>query len=311
MLGATMQLLLRTWSFVLLAVLVPGCASAPPLPPPAPESAPAPVPESEQRERDLAAAQAAYVRDPRDEMAAVWLGRRLGYVGRYEAAVAAFTRGLEVHPDSAWLYRFRGHRYITLRRFDDAARDLERARDLAASRPDEVEPDGAPNKAGVPIGTLRSNIDYHLGLAQFLRGDFAAAWRAYESGFALARANDDRLGVAHVLVVADAPEAGPHGRGAATARADPGGHADPRERELPGALALLPRRHRRGRLFAAPASGKNDFATRGFGAAMKHVFDGDVAGAAELLERVVKNGPASSFGCIAAEVELRRLPTAR
>ena len=70
----------------------------------------------------------------------VWYGRWLGYAGRYEEAVAVFSRGLEVLPDSAWLLRFRGHRYITLRRFDEAVADLERADALAQGRPDQVEP---------------------------------------------------------------------------------------------------------------------------------------------------------------------------
>jgi tetratricopeptide (TPR) repeat protein len=286
---------------ILAVLLATGCASAPS----------SPGPGNDPRELDLAAAQAAFERDPRDEMAAVWLGRRLGYLGRYEDAVAAFTRGLEVHPDSAWLYRFRGHRYITLRRFDDAVRDLERARDLAASRPDEVEPDGAPNKAQVPIGTLRSNIDYHLGLAQYLRGDFAAAWRAYDAGFALARANDDRL-VSHTYWSWLTLEK--LGRTDEARRLLDPIRADMHLHENESYLALL--RFFRGdidetALFAAPAAGKNDFATRGFGAAMKHVFDGDTAGATELLERVVRDTPPASFGCIAAEVELRRLHAAK
>lgn len=264
------------------------------------------VPPKVQAEVDLASAQAAYERDPNDEMAAVWLGRRLGYVGRYEDAVAAFTRGLAVHPDSAWLLRFRGHRFITLRRFDDAVRDLTRARDLAAARPDEVEPDGAPNKAGVPIGTLESNIDYHLGLAQFLRGDFAAAWSAYEKGFELARSNDDRL-VSHTywswLTLRKLGRANEAARLLESIRSDMQIH------ENSSYLALL--LYFRGdidevQLFANPSAGKNDTATLGFGAAMKHLFDGDRAGARERLEHVIGAAPKSAFGFIAAEAELAR-----
>jgi tetratricopeptide (TPR) repeat protein len=286
---------------VLAALLATGCASAPPAPPP----------ESVQRELDLKAAQAAYERNPHDEMATVWFGRRLGYVGRYEDAVAAFTRGLEVHPDSAWLYRFRGHRFITLRRFDDAARDLERARDLAALRPDEVEPDGTPSKSGVPIGTLRSNIDYHLGLAHFLRGDFEAAWHAYDAGFGLARANDDRL-VSHTywawLTLRKL------GRTEEAARLLDAIRPDVRLHENESYLALLCCFRgdiTEAELFTSPTTGKNDFATRGFGAGMKHLFDGDRTGARELFERVVKTAPPASFGYIAAETELARSFDAR
>lgn len=285
---------MRRGALLLGALLAAGCAGAPP------------VTEAEQRELDLKAAEVAYERDPRDEMAAVWLGRRLGYVGRYEDAVAAFTRGLEAHPESAWLLRFRGHRYITLRRFDDAVHDLERARDLAAKRPDEIEPDGAPNKDRVPIGTLRSNIDYHLGLAHFLRGDFESAWRAYDAGFALARANDDRL-VSHTywswLTLRKLGRAEDAARLLEPIRADMGIH----ENESYLALLLYFRGDvTEAELFAGPSTGKNDGATRGFGAGMKHALDGDAAGARERFEKVVKDGPHASFGCIAAETELAR-----
>ncbi|MBL8858372.1 MAG: hypothetical protein JNL28_07715 [Planctomycetes bacterium] len=257
---------------------------------------------------DLEAAEAQFERTPNDEMAAVWLGRRLGYVGRYEDAVAAFTRGLQVHPDSAWLQRFRGHRYITLRRFDDAVKDLERARDLAALRPDEVEPDGAPNKAGIPIGTLRSNIDYHLGLAHFLRGDFKSAWRAYEAGFETARANDDRL-VSHTywswLTLKHL------GREDDAARLLAAIHPEMQIHENESYLALL--RFFRGditedELMQSSATGKNDLATRGFGLGMKRLFDGDLRAARAAFDRVLAEGPPAAFGYIAAEAERARIP---
>lgn len=290
----------------LLACLLAACAR------PAPSPATPTVPDSRDVEsarlaRDLAEAQAAYDRDPGDEMAAVWLGRRLGYVQRHAEAVAAFTRGLERHPDSAWLLRFRGHRYITLRRFDDAVRDLERAREIAATRPDEVEPDGAPNAAGVPVGTLRSNVDYHLGLAHFLRGDFEAAWHAYDAGFERARVNPDRL-VSHTYWAWMTLRR--LGRAEEAARLLEPLRADLPLLENATYLALL--LHFRGdldetALFAGAPSGKNDAATRGFGAGMKHLLDGDQAGARQRFQRVVEAGPKNAFGCIAAEAELARL----
>jgi len=263
--------------------------------------------ESERHERHLAEARAAFERDPRDEQAIVWLGRRLGYVGRFEEAVAVFSRGLEQHPDSAWLLRFRGHRYITLRRFDDAARDLERARDLARSRPDETEPDGAPNPAGVPIGTLRSNIDYHLGLAQFLRGDFESAWQAYEEGFDRARANDDRL-VSHTywswIVLRKL------GRDAQAARLLEPIRADMRILENDDYHALLMHFHgdvAAEELLSDAGDGSTASATRWFGAGQKLLANGDRAGARAAFEKAVRSGPPAAFGRIAAEAELARL----
>lgn len=46
----------------------------------------------------------------------VWYGRRLGYLSRFRQAIDVFTEGIEKYPQSAKLYRHRGHRYISLRR---------------------------------------------------------------------------------------------------------------------------------------------------------------------------------------------------
>jgi len=144
-------------------------------------------------EADLAKAKADYARDPASADAAIWLGRRLAYLGRYRDAIDAFTQGIAKHPDEARLYRHRGHRYITVRKFDLAVADLKKASQLVAGKPDEIEPDGAPNKAGIPRSTLQSNIWYHLGLAQYLAGDFAGALISYREGIKVSRVNDDML----------------------------------------------------------------------------------------------------------------------
>jgi len=144
-------------------------------------------------EADLAKAKADYERDPASTDAAIWLGRRLAYFGRYRDAIDAFTQGIAKHPDEARLYRHRGHRYITIRKFDLAIGDLKKASQLVAGKKDEIEPDGAPNKAGIPRSTLQSNIWYHLGLAQYLAGDLNGALVSYREGMKVSKVNDDML----------------------------------------------------------------------------------------------------------------------
>ena len=97
------------------------------------------------------------------------------------------------------MYRHRGHRYITVRRFDDAVADLEHAAHLIEGMPDQVEPDGAPNAAGIPTSTLHTNIYYHLGLAHYLNGDFERALDAYRACMDAAANNDMHVATADWL----------------------------------------------------------------------------------------------------------------
>ena len=155
-------------------------------------SAPAAADVQQKREEELAKARADYNANPNSADAIIWLGRRTAYLGRYREAIDIFTEGIRKHPADARMYRHRGHRYITIRRFADAVKDLEYAAKLVRGKKDEVEPDGQPNARNIPIGSLQSNIYYHLGLAHYLRGNFSAALHAYERGLKLS-GNPDRL----------------------------------------------------------------------------------------------------------------------
>ena len=69
--------------------------------------------------------------------------------------------------------------------------DLTRAAQLVEGRPDEPEPDSDPSRP--PSTTLQFSVFYHLGLAHYLKGDFAAAEKAYRRCLERARGSDDRL----------------------------------------------------------------------------------------------------------------------
>jgi hypothetical protein len=127
---------------------------------------------------NLAQAKRDWEADPSEENY-VWYARRLGYLSRYQQSVDVMTEGLSKFPNSARLYRHRGHRYISMRQFDKAIEDLIKARDLAPATPLEIEPDGVPNMINTPLSSLQFNIWYHLGLAYYLNGDFANAEAAY------------------------------------------------------------------------------------------------------------------------------------
>ena len=81
-------------------------------------------------ETNLARAQDAYDRNPDDPENIIWLGRRTAYLWGYHEAIAIYTEGLRKHPDNYKLLRHRGHRYISVREFDKAIADMERATQL-------------------------------------------------------------------------------------------------------------------------------------------------------------------------------------
>ena len=109
----------------------------------------------------------------------IWYGRRTAYLGRYDEALKIYTEGISIYPNEARLYRHRGHRYISLRKFDMAIEDLEKAGQLIERTENEIEPDGMPNAMNIPISTLHGNIWYHLGLAYYLKYDYEKAYEAY------------------------------------------------------------------------------------------------------------------------------------
>jgi tetratricopeptide (TPR) repeat protein len=106
--------------------------------------------------------------DPNNVELIIALGRAQAGVWRYHDAIETYTRGVKIAPKNAMLYRHRGHRYISTRQFAQAVADLKRASELRA---DDFD------------------IWYHLGLAHYLKGEFAKAAAAYEQCYAVAEKN--------------------------------------------------------------------------------------------------------------------------
>src|SRR2546427_30263 len=72
----------------------------------------------------IARAESALGADPRNVDRIIALGVAQSGVRQYREAIATFTHGLELAPNSALLYRWRGHRYLSTRQFDRAMDDL-------------------------------------------------------------------------------------------------------------------------------------------------------------------------------------------
>ncbi|HLL75110.1 MAG TPA: hypothetical protein VK421_07565 [Pyrinomonadaceae bacterium] len=276
------------------------------------ERTPPPVSTEARRdmEEKLQEARDAHRRSPRDADRIIWLGRRTAYLGRFREAIGIYTEGLRLHPRDARLLRHRGHRYITIREFRLAERDLARAARLVSGRADEVEPDGLPNARNQPTSTLQSNIWYHLGLARYLQGDFRGALDAYRECMKVSKNPDMLVATSHWLYMT-------------LRRLN-------REREAAGVLSpitsemdIIENRdyHRLllmykgeltpGAVLAEAARGETSAlsnGTVGYGVGNWHLYNGRREEATEVFRRVVAGPQWTGFGYIAAEVELKRLP---
>ncbi len=259
------------------------------------------------------AAQASYEQARRDfeagptENRYIWLGRRVAYLGRYREAITIYTEGLQKFPDSYRLYRHRGHRYLSIRQFTRAIADFEKAAALAQGKPLEIEPDGAPNKAGIPVSNTHFNIYYHLGLSYFLTRDFAKAEAAYRQCLTWSKNDDSVVAVTDWLYMtlrrtgqraaADAAVAPIH-RGMALI--ENGAYLD-RVLMFKGTIAQED--------FARSRDGESvsETAIRDYGMGLVALWRGDDTRARTLFERQATGGSWASFATIAAEVELADL----
>lgn len=261
-----------------------------------------------QQEALLAAAREELGARPNDPEAAIWVGRRLAYLGRYREAIDTYTEAIERHPEHAPLYRHRGHRYITTRRLEAAIEDLSRAADLVRGEPDEVEPDGLPNELGIPTSTLQGNIHYHLGLAHYLRGDFEAALAAYRDALAVSENPDMLAATTYWLYMT----LGRLGRDEEAARLLEPIHADMEiiENHDYHRLLLMFRGEVEPESLWSEISRTDDSlgsATMGYGLGNHYLLEGDRHRAREIFARILRGEQWAAFGYIAAEAEMGRL----
>ena len=258
------------------------------------------------REAQLAAAYADYERDPDNADAILWLGRRVGYLGRYRDAIDIFTEGIRKHPNDARMYRHRGHRYITIRRFGNAVADLQQAAHLMHGRPDEVEPDGQPNAVNQPLTTLQWNVWYHLGLAHYLRGDFGRAQPAFRNALAVSRNDDSRVAASDWLYMTlrrlGRPEEAESVLQPITPQMQMVENGSYHRRLLMYKGLLSP-----DSLLAPEGQDPLTVATLSYGLGNWHLYNGRSAEAEEIFWRVTSAENWAPFGYIAAEADLRRI----
>lgn len=257
-------------------------------------------------EADLAEAREALAHDPNNPDKIVWVGRRLGYLWRMNESIAVFTDGIAKHPNFAPLYRHRGHRYISVRRFAKAEADLAKAARIIEGQSDQIEPDGMPNALNIPLTTTAFNVWYHLGLARYLQGDFEGALEAYRETLKFSREHDDNL-VATLDWMYMALRR--LGRRADAESALAPIHADMNIIENHAyhrRLLMYKRELEPDDLLDTSTADPLAWATQGYGVGNWYLCNGQTEQAREVFERVVAGNYWPAFGFIAAEVELAR-----
>ena len=267
---------------------------------------PSPIANQQKLEADLAQAEQTLAANPKDPEAMIWVGRRQGYLWRYNDAIATFSKGIAMYPDNPKFYRHRGHRYISVRKFAAAQADFEKAAQLIKGKPDEIEPDGAPNPSGKPRSTLQFNIWYHLALAHYLQGNYAKAYDAQVECMKVSTNDDSIVATSDWMWMtlmrlnrkADAAKV--------LERITP--TMDILENQAYHRRLLMYKGVEKPEALLDTASpDPTQIATQGYGVANYYFVMGDTAKARQVFEKIVSGAGWNAFGFIAAEADLHRL----
>ena len=264
------------------------------------------LPNRAKLEADLAQAEKDLAARPNDVDAIIWVGRRLGYLWRYQDAIAAFSKAIALEPGNPRPYRHRGHRYISIRQFDRAVADFEKAVSLIKGTPDEIEPDGAPNAFNKPRSTLQFNIWYHLALAHYLKGDFEKARAAYDECMKVSTNDDLLVATADWMWMTLMRLNRPADAARLLARITP--KMEILENASYHRRLLMYKGIERPEALLDPANADPlTIATQGYGVGNWYLVTGNAARAREIFQSVVAGPHWSAFGYLAAEADLQRL----
>ncbi|MBL8985104.1 MAG: tetratricopeptide repeat protein [Gemmatimonadetes bacterium] len=231
----------------------------------------------------IARAEAALARDPRNVDLIIALGIAQSGAQQFREAIETFTRGLAIAPNHPMLYRWRGHRYLSVREFDKAAADLTHALSLDPAN----------------YGAL-----FHLGIIRFLRGDFPGAAELFRRAQPVAPDAGELAGSTDW-------------RWMSLARAGRMAEAQSMLAQRPDSLPVDPNYIYARRLAFYRGSIKPDDllregddpvagATLAYGLGNWHLVRGDTASARAMFQRSVASGGWAAFGFILSEVELAR-----
>jgi len=228
-------------------------------------------------------ARAALEADPKNIARIIDLGVAQSGARQFREAIATFTRGLEIEPNNALLLRWRGHRYLSVREFDRAYADLTRG--------------------GAIDGTIYG-IWYHLGVVQYVRGDFAEAAASFTRAQPIAPDAGELAGSTDWLWMSLSRA----GRSAeAKAMLDRRPDSKPVTNAYTRRLQLYRGEIGPEAVFTPADTEDVQVATLAYGLGNWYLVRGDKAEARKQFERSIQSGGWPGFGFIVSEVELRRL----
>ena len=236
-------------------------------------------------ERDtgtVARAEKALAADPGNVHLILALGAAQAGVRQMREAVETFSKGVLIAPNNALLYRWRGHRHLSLREFDAAKADFAR---------------------GLAIDSTIYGIWYHLGIVRFAEGDFNGAADAFKRAQPRAPDAGELAGSTDWLWMS-LSRAGKH----AEAKAMLGRRPD--SLKIDNAYAQRLRMYRGltepENVFTPADTADVQVATLSFGIGNYYLVKGDTVRARRYFERSTQSGGWPGFGFIMSEVELRR-----
>jgi tetratricopeptide (TPR) repeat protein len=258
-----------------------------------------------QKDSLLQESYAMYLADSTDLDNIIWYGRRLAYMHRYKDAMDIFTGGLRYFPNAPELYRHRGHRFITLRRLEDAIADLEHGIQLAQHRKMEIEADGIPNKLNIPLSNLHFNLYYHLGLAYFLKADYPKAIETYLSCMKYSDNPDLKVATTDWLYLSYL-RAGDKSS-AAKWLTDINAHMEIIENDGYLERLLIYKGERKPVAIKDPTIDPVAFATQNYGISCWYEMNDQTAEAASIRRLILSSSIWPAFGYIAAEADSSRL----
>lgn len=233
----------------------------------------------------IARTQAALNADPRNVDKIIALGVAQSGVRQFREAIETFTRGMAIAPNNVLLYRWRGHRYLSVREFDKAESDLKR---------------------GFALDSTNYGVLYHLGIVRFVRGDFAGAADMFRRAQPLAPEGGELAGSTDWLWMS-LSRAGRHAEAKAMLDRRPdsikvnNAYAQ-RLRLYRGEITTDP-----DDVFTPADTADVQVATLSYGVGNYLLVKGDTARAKLFFERSIRSGGWPGFGFIVSEAELRRL----